>query len=51
MNGIKDHIHIFSDLHPSISLSVYVKDIKIASNLWMKKSGKFPLFESWQDGY
>lgn len=51
MNGIEDHIHIFSDLHPSVSLSDYVKDIKIASNLWMKESGKFPLFEGWQDGY
>ena len=51
INGIEDHIHIFSDLHPTVSLSDYVKDIKIASNLWMKESGKFPLFEGWQDGY
>lgn len=51
INGIEDHIHIFSDLHPAISLGDYVKDIKIASNLWMKESGKFPLFDEWQDGY
>ena len=51
INGIEDHIHIFSDLHPGISLSDYVKDIKIASNIWMKESRKFPLFEGWQDGY
>jgi putative transposase len=51
INGIEDHIHIFSDLHPSVCLSDYVKDIKVASNLWMKESGKFPAFESWQDGY
>ena len=51
MNGMEDHIHIFSDLHPTVSLGDYVKDIKIASNLWMKESGKFPLFEGWQDGY
>ena len=51
INGIEDHIHIFSDLHPSISLSDYVKDIKVASCIWMKESGKFPLFEGWQDGY
>ena len=44
-----DHIHIFSDLHPSIYLSDYVKNIKIASNLWMKESGKFPSFTGWQD--
>ena len=51
INGIEDHIHIMSDLHPSICLSDYVKDIKVASNLWMKESGKFPAFEGWQDGY
>ena len=42
INGMQDHIHIFSDLHPTICLSDFVKDIKIASNLWMKQSGKYP---------
>lgn len=51
INGIEDHIHIMSDLHPSVCLSDYVKDIKVASNLWMKESGLFPEFEGWQDGY
>lgn len=51
INGMPDHLHIFSDLHPSISLSDFIKDIKIASNLWMKESGKFPEFEAWQSGY
>ncbi len=51
INGMEDHIHIFSDLHPSISLSDYVKDIKVASGLWMKESGKFTAFAGWQDGY
>lgn len=51
INGVEDHIHILSDLHPSISLSDYVKDIKVASNLWMKESGKFPKFNGWQEGY
>jgi putative transposase len=51
INSMPDHIHIFSDLHPTVALSDYVKDIKVASSLWMKESGKFPLFNSWQDGY
>ena len=51
INGIEDHIHIMSDLHPTVCLSDYVKDIKVASSLWMKESGMFPAFESWQDGY
>ena len=51
INGVEDHIHIFSDLHPSISLSDYVKDIKVASSIWIKESGKFPHFKAWQGGY
>ncbi len=51
INGVADHIHIFSDLHPSISLADYIKDIKVASSVWMKKNGLFPDFEGWQDGY
>jgi len=48
---MEDHIHIFSDLHPTVCLSDYIKDIKIASNAWMKDSGRFPGFKGWQDGY
>ena len=51
INGMEDHIHIFSDLHPSVCLSDYIKDIKIASNDWMKGTGRFPGFKGWQDGY
>lgn len=46
-----DHIHIFSDLHPSICLSDYVKNIKVASSIWMKESGFFSAFTGWQEGY
>ena len=51
INGVEDHIHIFSDLHPSVALADYVKDIKVASSIWMKETGKFPAFEGWQEGY
>ena len=51
INGVEDHIHIFSDLHPGISLSDYVKDIKVASSIWIKESGKFPHFKAWQEWY
>ena len=47
INGIEDHIHILSDLHPSIALADYIKDIKIASSKWMKASGFFPNFRGW----
>ena len=51
INGVEDHIHIFSDLHPVVSLADYIKDIKVASSIWMKASGKFPMFDGWQEGY
>lgn len=51
INGMPDHIHIFFDPHPSVSLSSLIKDIKIASNLWMKESGLFPELDGWQEGY
>ncbi len=51
VNSMPDHIHIFSDLHPTVCLSDYVKNIKVASSIWMKNSGSFSLFTGWQDGY
>lgn len=51
INGMPDHIHLFTDLHPSVSLSSFVKYIKVSSNLWIKQSGLFPDFEEWQTGY
>ena len=51
INGVEDHVHLFSDLHPVVSLSDYIKDIKVSTSLWMKESGKFPQFEAWQEGY
>jgi len=51
INGVEDHIHIFSDLHPSISLADYVKEIKVASSIWMKECNKFPKFKGGQDKY
>ncbi|MCC8185927.1 MAG: IS200/IS605 family transposase [Bacteroides sp.] len=51
INGMPDHIHLVSDLHPTLALADYVKNIKVASSLWMNQSGFFPLFEGWAEGY
>jgi putative transposase len=51
INGTADHIHLLSDLHPSISLADFIKDIKVASSIWMKESGMFPAFRGWAEGY
>ena len=47
INGMEDHIHILSDLHPSIALADYIREIKISSSKWMKASGLFPNFRGW----
>ena len=51
INGMEEHIHILSDLHPSVSLADFVKDIKLASSKWMKQSNLFPKFSYWSEGY
>jgi REP element-mobilizing transposase RayT len=51
INGVEDHLHIATHLHPTIALSSLVKDIKVASSLWIKENHIFPGFSSWQEGY
>jgi putative transposase len=51
INGMEDHIHILTDLHPSIALADFIRDIKISTSMWMKNCGLFPAFEGWSDKY
>ena len=51
INGVEDHLHILTHLHPAVSLSSLVKDIKISSSLHIKKQTLFKRFTSWQEGY
>jgi len=51
INGVEDHIHIVTHLHPTIALSTLVKDIKISSSLYIKEQHLFNNFTNWQDGY
>jgi putative transposase len=51
INGIEDHIHILTDLHPSIALADFIREIKVASSKWMKESRLFPNFAGWSEGY
>ena len=51
LNGVADHIHILTSLHPTVALAELVKDIKVASSTWIKTEAVFPMFDHWQDGY
>ncbi|NQU26923.1 MAG: IS200/IS605 family transposase [Candidatus Marinimicrobia bacterium] len=51
INGVEDHIHILTGLKPAIALADLVKDIKVASSIWLKEENIFPRFKGWQEGY
>lgn len=51
VNGYKDHVHIFFELHPASSISTILQEVKSNSSGWINRnrflSGKF----SWQSGF
>ena len=51
INGMPDHIHIFVGYKPSVPIPDLIKNIKVASSLWINErklaNGKF----NWQEGY
>ncbi|MBK9631552.1 MAG: IS200/IS605 family transposase [Saprospiraceae bacterium] len=51
INGVSDHIHILTHLHPSVALANLIKDVKLASSKFIKESKLFPDFGQWQEGY
>ncbi|HEY3372882.1 MAG TPA: transposase [Prolixibacteraceae bacterium] len=51
IGGVTDHIHIVTHIHPLISLASLVKDIKLASDSYIKSQHLFPCFDGWQAGY
>lgn len=51
INGTEDHIHLLIDLHPTHSLSGFIRDLKEASSKWLKQNPNFPMFEFWAEGY
>lgn len=51
INGVEDHLHILTHVHPSISVSSLIKDIKLAADDFIKREEIFPKFKGWQEGY
>lgn len=48
---MEEHLHILSDLHPSIALADFIRDMKTATSKWLKTNDQFPNFRGWADGY
>ena len=51
INGVEDHLHILTHIHPTIAVSSLVKDIKLAASDFIHREGLFPKFKGWQVGY
>ena len=51
LNGVEDHVHILTSLHPTVAMADLVKAVKTGSAKWIKENGVFPQFSHWQEGY
>jgi len=51
INGVEDHLHILTSLHPTVRLADFVKEVKTGSALWIKENTVFKSFSHWQEGY
>ncbi len=51
INGAANHLHILTDMYPSIAPIDFMREVKASSSLWMKKSQLFPQFVGWEEGY
>jgi len=51
INGVENHLHIATHLHPEVSLSTLVKTIKVSTSHWIKQQNLFPDFAGWAQGY
>ena len=51
IGGMPDHIHILTDLPPTLTLSEFVKTIKAESSRRVRKYDYFNHWDGWEEGY
>ena len=51
VNGVEDHLHIVTHIHPMVAPALLIKDIKISTSKLIKRENLFPDFIGWQRGY
>lgn len=51
VNCEDDHVHLLVDIHTTIAVADFVRDIKRVSSRWIGNERIFPEFSSWQEGY
>jgi REP element-mobilizing transposase RayT len=47
IGGIQNHIHLLVDIHTTIAVSDFMKELKEYSSKWLKSNPNFPYFEGW----
>ena len=51
VNGVEDHVHILTSVHPSVCLADLVKAVKTGSSTWIREKRVFSHFDHWQEGH
>ncbi|TNH04633.1 transposase [Pasteurellaceae bacterium Phil31] len=52
INGMPDHLHLLVELHSTIALADFVKELKNATHLFLERHKmEFPDFYAWSKGY
>ena len=52
INGMSDHLHLFVELHQTISVAEFVRKLKKATHLFLDANKDlFPDFTAWSVGY
>ncbi|MEE1091430.1 MAG: IS200/IS605 family transposase [Paludibacteraceae bacterium] len=52
IGGMPDHIHMLVSLPPSIAISNFVHDLKLATNIFLlEHKEEFPKFKGWAKSY
>jgi hypothetical protein len=51
INGWKDHVHVFFEIQPSMSVSKQIQMLKATSSKWINENGLVKEKFNWQEGY
>ena len=52
IGGMPDHIHMLVQLPPTVAVADFVRDVKVASNIFLKEHPvEFPHFRGWGTSY
>ena len=51
IGGMPDHLHMLVSLPPTLAMSKFVQDLKVATSKWLKANPHFPTFDGWTKEY